>query len=70
MIRYIDNLRLDGQYGGNPETTAQIFKCPIEVYQDSEIPRVIVSENSEGKTNHIIRIYYHNNHYSSVRPDQ
>ena len=27
------------------------------------------SENSDWKTNHIIRIYYANSHYSSVRPN-
>ena len=67
----IDRLKLDGSWGGNPEITAlsQVFACPIEVYQDSEIPRVFESENSDGKTNHIIRIYYANSHDSSVRPN-
>ena len=69
---YMDTIKKDGSWGGDPEITAlsQIFECPIEVYQDSEIPRVIESENAERKTNHVIRIYYYNNHYSSVRPDQ
>ena len=70
--QYIDRLKKDGSWGGNPEITAlsQVFECPIEVYEDSEIPKVFVFENSEGNTNHIIRIYYHKNHYSSVRPDE
>ena len=69
---YIEKLKTDGSWGGNPEIAAlsQVFECPIEVYQHSEIPTLVVSENSGGNTNHIIRIYYHNNHYSSVRPDQ
>jgi len=69
---YIEKLKTDGSWGGNPEIAAlsQVFDCPIEVYRHSEIPTVVVSENSEGNTNHIIQIYYHNNHYSSVRPDQ
>ena len=69
---YMDQIKKDGSWGGDPEITAlsQVFECPIEVYQDSEIPRVIESENAERKTNDVIRIYYYNNHYSSVRPDQ
>ena len=57
--------------GGNPEITAlsKIFKSPIEVYRDSEIPSVFLSENFEGNTNPTIRIYYANSHYSSVRSD-
>ena len=58
----IDKLKKDGSWGGNHEITAlsKVYKCPIQVYQDSEIPRLFVSENSEGNTNHIIRIYYYN----------
>ena len=52
FTQYIDRLKLDGSWGGNPEITAlsQVFECPIEVYQHSEIPTVVVSENSEGNT--------------------
>ena len=71
FTQYINRLKLDGSWGGNPEITAlsQVFACPIEVYRDSEIPTVFASENFNGDTNHIIRLYYANNHYSSVRPD-
>ena len=31
---------------------------------------MFVSENFSGDTNRIIRLYYANNHYSSVRPDE
>ena len=49
---YIEKLKTDGSWGGNPEIAAlsQVFECPIEVYQHSEIPTVVVSENSEGNT--------------------
>ena len=69
---YIKNMKKDGSWGGNPEITAlsQVFECPIEVYRQSENPEVFVSENFSGDTNHIIRLYYANNHYSSVRPDE
>ena len=69
---YIKNMKKDGSWGGNPEITAlsQVFECPIEVYRQSENPEVFVSENFSGDTNRIIRVYYANNHYSSVRPDE
>ena len=71
FTQYMNRLKLDGSWGGNPEITAlsQVFECPIEVYEESENPKLFLSENFNGNTNHIIRIYYANNHYSSVRPD-
>ena len=71
FTRYIEKLELDGTWGDNPEITAlsQIFESPIEVYRNSLIPTVIVSEKFRANTDQTIRIYYSNNHYSSVRPD-
>ena len=71
FIRYIKKLEDDGTWGDNPEITAlsKIFKCPIEIYQNSLIPTVIVSDEHRANIHKTIRIYYANNHYSSVRPD-
>ena len=71
FTRYIKKLELDGTWGDNHEITAmsQIFECPIEVYRNSLIPTVIVSEKFRANTDQTIRIYYANNHYSSFRPD-
>ena len=68
---YIANLRKDGQWGGNPELIALslIYKRPIEVYEDSEVPRFLELSNDPGNNGPPIRVFYRNNHYGSIRSD-
>ena len=38
FTQYIERLKLDGSWAGNPEITAlsQVLECPIEVYEESK----------------------------------
>ncbi|MCP3925193.1 MAG: hypothetical protein GY714_21675, partial [Desulfobacterales bacterium] len=66
--QYISNLRRDGEWGGDPEITAlsEILNSPIEVYQNSEIPRTVKTAINGNNT---LRLFYKNNHYGSIRID-
>ena len=68
---YIDNLRKDGVWGGNPELIAlsHIYKRPIEDYENSEEPKMFELPNDQGNNGSPIRLFYRNNHYASIRSD-
>ena len=68
---YIDNLRKDGTWGGEPEIIAlsHIYKRSIEVYQDSEEPRILELSNDNGSNGPPIRLFYRKKHYGSIRSD-
>ena len=68
---YIANLRKDGQWGGNPELIAlsKIYKRPIEVYENSVMPRFLELSNDPGNNGPPIRVFFRNYHYGSIRSD-
>ena len=68
---YIDNLRKDGAWGGDPEIVAisHIYKRAIEVYEESEKPKMFELPNDQGNNGPPIRLFYRNNHYASIRSD-
>ena len=69
--KYISDLRKDGTWGGNFELIAlsHIFKRSVEVYENSEEPRMFEFPSNEGNDTPPIRIFYTNSHYASVRSD-
>ena len=73
MVRSIDDhisiLRLDTEWGGEPEIIALsgIFNCFFEVYKTSETPDVFHLPNVIGNTNPTMRLFYSRSHYSIVR---
>ena len=68
---YISDLREDGVWGGNYEifALAQSYKRSIEVYEQSEKPRIIEFSNNQGNNGPPMRLFYRNNHYASIRSD-
>ena len=68
---YIDNLRKDGQWRGNPEIIAlsHIYKRAIEVYEKSEEPKMFELPNDQGNNGPPIRVFYRNYHHASIRSD-
>ena len=70
--KYISDLRKDGAWGGNYEIIAlsHIFKRSVEVYENSEDPRMFEFPNNQGNNIPPIRLFYRNNHYASIRSDE
>ena len=70
--KYISDLRKDGAWGGNYEIIAlsHIFKRSVEVYENSEDPRMFEFANNQGNNIPPIRLFYRNNHYASIRSDE
>ena len=68
---FIAVLRSDGSWGGNNELTALsgVFKCVIEVYENSDNPKVLRFSEVDINTKRIIRLFYKNSHYSIIRSD-
>ena len=46
-----------------------VFNCLIEVYENSENPKVRQSPNISGNLGAPLRLFYKNNHYSIIRSD-
>ena len=46
---------------------SELYNCRLEVYENSENPRVVNAWNFQGSNNHPIRLLYKNYHYASVR---
>ena len=69
FTKYIEDLRKNGTWGGNFELMAisELYNCRLEVYENSENPRVVNAWNFQGSNNHPIRLLYKNYHYASVR---
>ena len=69
FTKYIATLRKNGTWGGNFELMAisELYNCRLEVYENSEDPRVVNAWSLQGSNNHPIRLLYKNDHYASVR---
>ena len=69
--KYISQLSSDGAWGGNNELIALsgVFKCVIEVYDNSDEPTVLRFSGVDANTPSILRLLYKNSHYSAIRSD-
>ena len=67
--KYIEDLCEDGAWAGNFELIAisEAYNCRLEVYENSENPRVVNAWDFQGSSNPTIRLQYRNSHYVSVR---